>query len=51
MQENAELRVINVGLQDFYEALLAQGAKAAQIQWQPPIQQDEDIEELLDKFL
>lgn len=51
MAENGKIRVINLGIQAFYEALLDQGVQATQIQWQPPARQDEEIERLLDEFL
>ena len=46
-----KLKVINLGIQTFYEALLSQNVKTTQIQWQPPVKQDAEIEELLDMFL
>jgi len=45
------LRVINIGIQMFYDALLMQDAKVTQIEWQPPIKQSEEVKELIDKFL
>lgn len=36
MNEQKKLSVINLGLQRFYDALLAQGVQAAQLQWRPP---------------
>lgn len=51
MAEEGKIRVINIGIQTFYEALLQQGVKTTQIQWQPPVKQDEEIENLLDEFL
>ncbi|MEA5016294.1 MAG: fdrA domain protein [Candidatus Limiplasma sp.] len=50
-ENNAKPRVVNVGIQTFYEALLSQGVECAQIQWHPPVKQSEEIESLLDKFL
>lgn len=44
-------RVINLGIEIFYEALLIQDVKCAQIEWQPPVKQSKEIEALLDKFL
>lgn len=50
VQENKP-RVINIGIQTFYNALETQEVKCTQIQWVPPFKQDEEIEELLDMFL
>ena len=36
----SDLKVINVGLQLFHEALVAQDVKTTQLQWTPPIKQD-----------
>ncbi len=45
------LRVINIGLQSFYDALQAQGVKAVQLDWRPPVKQSEEINNLLDDLL
>ena len=36
----SDLKVINVGLQLFHEALVAQNVKTTQLQWTPPIKQE-----------
>lgn len=46
-----KLKVINIGLPRFYDALHAQGVKAVQIDWRPPVKQSQEIQELLDMFL
>lgn len=46
-----KLRVISLGIETFYEALLAQEAKAVQIQWRPPAKQSKEMQDLLDEFL
>ncbi len=43
--------VINIGIENFYDALIWQQAKAVQINWEPPVKQSKEIEELLDEFL
>lgn len=48
---NDKPRVVNVGIQAFYEALLSQEVECAQIDWRPPVKQGEEIENLLDMFL
>ena len=46
-----KLRVINIGIETFYDALLIQSVKAVQVDWHPPVKQSEDMAELLDDFL
>ena len=43
--------VANLGIVLFYNALEAQKTECTQIQWLPPFQQDQEMEELLDEFL
>ena len=49
--EKEKLRVINIGLENFYEALVTQGAEVTRILWRPPVKQSEEIKNLLDKLL
>ena len=49
--ESTKPRVINIGISTFYEALLSQKVKATQLNWQPPVKQSKEMEELLDMFL
>ena len=51
MADEGKLRVINIGIQTFYDALAAQKAKCTQIEWTPPVKQDEETQDLLDMFL
>ncbi|MEG2604409.1 MAG: hypothetical protein RSB91_05705 [Clostridia bacterium] len=44
-------KVANLGIQFFYDALVAQDCECTQICWLPPIQKSEEIEELLDDLL
>ena len=46
-----KLRVINMGLLHFYDALIVQNASAIHLEWQPPVERSEEINDLLDKFL
>jgi len=46
-----KLRVINIGLLQFYDALVFQNVHAIQMDWQPPVEHSEEINDLLDKFL
>jgi FdrA protein len=38
---------INVGLESFYDSLLAQGAQAVQVDWRPPAGGDDRLASLL----
>ena len=42
--------VINVGLESFYDSLLAQDAQAVQVEWRPPAGGDEKMIALLEKM-
>ncbi len=44
-------RVVNIGIEVFYQALVLQEVDCAQIQWQPPAEQNEEITFLLDAYL
>ncbi len=41
-------KVINIGLVNFYNALIMQNVKAIQIDWQPPVKQSKEISDILD---
>lgn len=43
--------VINLGLQEFAEALQDQGVAVIHVDWRPPAGGDEELAELLDKLL
>ncbi len=40
---SSSLRVVNVGLQFFYDALVNQNVKSTQVQWRPPVKQAQDV--------
>jgi FdrA protein len=44
----APLAAVNVGLESFYLSLVAQGAKAVQVDWRPPAGGDEALGRILD---
>ena len=50
-ETEAKLRVVNIGLQSFADAISAQKAKVTQLDWRPPIEQSKEMEELLDLLL
>jgi FdrA protein len=49
-QLSQPLAAINVGLESFYQSLLAQGAKAVQVEWRPPAGGNERLASLLAKM-
>lgn len=48
---SSELKVINVGLEIFNDALKAQGVNAVQVSWQPPPKLEKEYEDILSKML
>ena len=46
-----KLRVINIGLAAFYDAVATQGAKAVQLDWRPPVEPDKDVADILDYLM
>ena len=49
--DKTKLKVINVGLQSFYEAVEKQGVKVTQLEWRPPVKLKPEILALLDNLL
>lgn len=48
---DSELKVINLGLDIFYNALAAQGVNAIDVDWKPAPKLDKESEDILDKIL
>ena len=48
---NADVMVINVGLELFAEALAEQSVAVAQVNWKPPVELEPDLERILDDLL
>lgn len=46
-----ELKVINIGIKQFMEALEEQQVSVVHVDWKPPTEEDEEIEKLLDSLL
>lgn len=44
------VRVINVGLETFYDSMKEQGVEAVQVDWKPPAGGDEDLMSILNKM-
>lgn len=49
--DEKKLKVINIGISNFYESLERQRAKVTQVEWQPPVKHSKEIEDLLDALL
>ena len=47
----SELKVINIGLEIFNEALKAQSVNSVQVSWQPPPKLEKEYEDILSKIL
>ena len=43
-----KLRVVNIGISSFYDALTVQDCEAVQIDWQPPVKISEEMNHLLE---
>lgn len=48
---NKKLEIINVGILNFYEALVSQKADVVQVNWKPPSEKDEEIDSILSRIL
>ena len=47
----SELKVINIGLEIFNDALKAQAVNSVQVSWQPPPKLEKEYEDILSKIL
>lgn len=47
---NSELKIINVGLHDFADNLIAKDVKVIHVKWSPPAMGDKNLMDLLDKL-
>lgn len=45
-----ELKVINIGIRPFYDALKEQKVKVVFVEWKPPAGSDQNLIRLLDKL-
>jgi len=48
---HSELKVINIGLEIFRDALENQGVTVAQVSWQKPLKLEKEYEDILSKIL
>jgi len=46
-----KLRVLNVGVKEFYYALREQGVDVVHVEWKPPAAGDVDLAKILEKIL
>ena len=44
----SKLRIVNIGISSFYDALCAQECEAVQIDWHPPVKISEEMARMLD---
>jgi hypothetical protein len=47
----SELKVINIGLEIFKDALEAQSVDVVQVSWQAPVKLEKEYEDILSKIL
>jgi hypothetical protein len=48
---SSELKVINIGLELFNDALKSQGVSSVQVSWQPTPKLEKEYEDILSKIL
>jgi hypothetical protein len=48
---SSDLKVINIGLEIFRDALAAQGVTVVQVSWQKPPKLEKEYEDILSKIL
>ena len=46
-----DLRIVNIGIIDFYEDFRRQGVEVVQVDWRPPVTSETDLDNLLDDIL
>ncbi|MBS5603796.1 fdrA domain protein [Clostridium sp. AF18-27] len=46
-----EVNVLNVGLKQFFTSLEDQDVKVLHVEWKPPVEDDEEIDDLLSLLL
>lgn len=47
----SKLRVVNIGISSFYDALTVQDCEAVQVEWRPPVKLSDDVVEMLEKTM
>ncbi len=48
---NKEVKVVNIGLREFFESLVEQKVEAVHVEWKSPAQGDQELLDILDKLL
>jgi hypothetical protein len=46
-----EIKIVNIGIKEFKEALEDQMVPVVHVDWKPPTEEDEEIAKLLDSLL
>ncbi|MEM3186357.1 MAG: hypothetical protein QXQ39_06730 [Conexivisphaerales archaeon] len=44
-------KVINVGLEIFYDSLQKQGVQTVHVEWNPPVKLEKELEDILSKLI
>ncbi|MEM3403256.1 MAG: fdrA domain protein [Nitrososphaeria archaeon] len=47
---NEEIKVISIGIKDFYDSLMLQNVKTLHVDWRPPASGDKHVLDLLDRI-
>ena len=51
IQERTPLKVVNIGLQRFSDAIAVQNVPVTQVNWKPPVKQSAEVQAFLNKYL
>jgi hypothetical protein len=46
-----EIKVINIGIREFFDALISQEVDVIHVNWKPPAQGDPEMQNILSKLL
>lgn len=46
-----KVKVVNLGLTRFYDAMIDQKVEVVQVDWHPPVKQTKEMQDLLDMFM
>ena len=46
-----EIRIVNIGLREFYDSLVEQKVEVVHVEWKPPAEGDREMLDILDQLL
>ncbi len=46
-----EIRIVNIGLREFYDSLVQQKVEVVHVDWKPPAEGDREMLDILDQLL